>query len=139
LNDCPDLYGSGIFFGRRKAMRRLFWMFLLLPAIAWGSNLSAAQQLVSGYTHGAGRVVWVHPGPAGLHLIQYQDQGKVVYGWMTSDDRYFLPSDNRQCVIDFYAPGIGGDLCDSVPYFHGRWRGPIEKAKEAYDHARGIG
>lgn len=28
---------------------------------------------------------------------------------------YFLPSDDRQCDLDFYAPGIGGDLCDSIP------------------------
>ncbi|AEK59763.1 hypothetical protein Atc_m232 (plasmid) [Acidithiobacillus caldus SM-1] len=67
------------------AMRRLFWGLLILPAPAWGSNLSAAQHLVSGHTNGAGHVLWVHPGPAGLHLIQYRDQGKFVYGWMTAE------------------------------------------------------
>jgi len=119
-------------------MRKLSFLLLLFPIMAFANPLQDAQELVSAFTHGAGRVVWVHRGPAGLQLIRYEEEGKVKYGWMTSDGKYFLPNDNRQCVIDFYGPRIGGALCMSVPYNHGHFRKSIAEAKAEYDRHMGI-
>ncbi|MEY2335857.1 hypothetical protein [Acidithiobacillus ferrianus] len=119
--------------------KTLFAVLVFAPVMAFAAitgSLSDARALVSGYTHGAGSVVRLMPGPKGLEEIVYRvGDGKTQYGWMTTNGQAFIPA--TTCVVDFYGPGVGDDLCDTVAYFHGHWRHVYAQARQTYLKARG--
>lgn len=101
-----------------------------VAAFANGAGMQDARILVSAYSHGHANVQRLMPGPKGLTEIVYTLRGKTEYGWMTDDGQGFIPAST--CVVDFYGPGVGDDLCDTVRYYHGHWHHIYEKARMTY-------
>ncbi|PKY09634.1 hypothetical protein B1757_13600 [Acidithiobacillus marinus] len=95
------------------------------------AGMQAARILVSAYSHGHAKVRRLMPGPKGLMEIVYTLHGKTEYGWMTEDGQGFIPAST--CVVDFYGPGVGDDLCDTVRYYHGHWRHIYKNARMTYE------
>lgn len=114
-------------------MKNIFLLFILMfsvGAYAKDAGIHDADTLVSAYSHGQAHVIRLMPGPQGLVEIVYRENGKTLYGWMTDDGQGFIPA--TTCVVDFYGPGVGDDLCDTVSYFHGHWRHVYEHASRTY-------